>query len=105
MFVYRTLWMKICHIWFKTRALSQVRSGHIYMKDVHSAESNEKSYFRFLFFELWLIVFTIYGDTSAPPTKKQSCSNATTTEYFYFQNSATIPVLNKQNAENSKPII
>ena len=45
------------------------------MKDARSAESNEKSYFRFfrfLFFELWLIVFTIYGDTqSVPPTKKK----------------------------------
>ena len=30
------------------------------MKDVPSAESNEKSIFRFLFFELWLIVITIY---------------------------------------------
>ena len=38
----------------------------IFMKDVHNAESNEKSIFRFLkflFFELWLSVFTIYGDT------------------------------------------
>ena len=35
----------------------------ISMKDAHSAQSNEKSIFRFLqfiFFELWLIVFTIY---------------------------------------------
>ena len=32
----------------------------IFMKDVHSAESNEKYIFRYLFFELWLIVFTIY---------------------------------------------
>ena len=30
------------------------------MKDVQSAEFNEKSIFRFLFFELWLIIFTIY---------------------------------------------
>ena len=50
-----------------------LRSGHIHMKDAHSAESNEKSYFRyfrFLFFQLWLIVFTINGDTpGVPPTK------------------------------------
>ena len=50
-----------------------LRSGHIYMKDAHSAESNEKSIFRFLFFELWLIVFTIHGDTpgfsSVSPTQ------------------------------------
>ena len=36
------------------------------MKDAHSAESHEKSILRFLFFELWLIVYTIvytiYGD-------------------------------------------
>ena len=39
-----------------------LRSGHIYMKDAHSAESNEKSsiiFLRFLVFELWLIAFTI----------------------------------------------
>ena len=38
----------------------------IFMKDAHSAESNENAFFRlirFLFFELWLILFTIYGDT------------------------------------------
>ena len=35
---------------------SLVRSGHNYMKDAHSAESNEKLIFRFLFFELWLKV-------------------------------------------------
>ena len=37
------------------------RSTPIFMKDAYSAESNEKSIFQFLFFELWLIVFTIYG--------------------------------------------
>ena len=45
------------------------------MKDAHSAESNEKSdfrIFRFLFFELWLISSTIYGDTpGVPPLKKK----------------------------------
>ena len=35
----------------------------MYMKDAYSAESNEKSISKFLVFELWLIVFTIYGDT------------------------------------------
>ena len=47
------------------------------MKYGHSAESNEKScirFFRFLFFELWLIVFTIYDDapgvSSVTPTQK-----------------------------------
>ena len=60
-----------------------LKSGHIYMKDAYhctylsckyahfwgSAESTEKSYFRFLFFELWLIVFVIYCDTPrVPPT-------------------------------------
>ena len=30
------------------------------MKDAHSAESNEESIFQFLFFELWLIIFTNY---------------------------------------------
>ena len=63
------------------RALSQVRicpsplrSGHIYMKDSHSAESNEKSYFRlfrFLVFELCMIVFTIYGDPPGMPSTKK----------------------------------
>ena len=61
-------------------ALSQVRicrpptlrSSHIYMKDAHSAESYEKSHFRFSFFELWLILLTIYGySPSEPPTKKK----------------------------------
>ena len=58
------------------------RSGHIYMKDAHNSESIEKPHFRFfryLFFELWLIVFTIYGNTSSlPPTKNikvQKCPN------------------------------
>ena len=45
------------------------------MKDAHSAESNEKLFLRFLFFELWLIVFIICGDTSGfssvPPIKKK----------------------------------
>ena len=40
----------------------------------HSAKSIEKSIFRFLFFELW-IVFIIYGDTPGfsrmSPTKKE----------------------------------
>ena len=31
------------------------------MKDAHCAETSEKSIFQR--FELWLIVFTIYGDT------------------------------------------
>ena len=45
------------------------------MKDAHSAESNEKSYFRFVFPVLWLIAFTIYGDTPCvPPTNENSCS-------------------------------
>ena len=37
-----------------------LRSGPIYTKDAHSAVSIEKSIFRFLFYELWLIVFKIY---------------------------------------------
>ena len=32
------------------------------MKDAQCAETNEKSIFRFLFFELWLIVLTILDD-------------------------------------------
>ena len=32
----------------------------IFMKDSHGAEANEKSILRFLFFDLWLIVFTVY---------------------------------------------
>ena len=32
------------------------------MNDAHCAEMNEQSIFQFLFFELWLILFTIFGD-------------------------------------------
>ena len=38
-------------------------NGHKFMKDAQCAETNEKSIFRFLrflFFELWLISFTIF---------------------------------------------
>ena len=31
-----------------------LRSSHIYMKDAHCTEPDEKSIFRCLFFELWL---------------------------------------------------
>ena len=52
------------------------KSVQIFMKDLECAETNEKSIFQFLFFELWLIVFTIYGDImgflSMSPTKKKS---------------------------------
>ena len=50
----------------------------IFMIDVHSAESNKKSIFLFLFLKLWLIVFTIYAgrqtrrDFQVSPTKKKS---------------------------------
>ena len=50
-----------------------LRSGPIYMKDAHSAELNEKSHFRF--FELWLIAFTIYGDTRGAINQRKTCSN------------------------------
>ena len=58
-------------------ALSQVRihrpPSHPPQKwtDAHSAQSNKKScfkFFRFLIFELWLIVFTNYGDTPGVPS-------------------------------------
>ena len=45
-----------------------LRSGHIYIED---AQSNEKSYIRFLFFELWLIAFEIYGHTRCTPDQKE----------------------------------
>ena len=49
--------------------------SHIYMKYAYSAEMNEKLCIRFLVFELWLIAFTIYGETpSVPPTKNKSYS-------------------------------
>ena len=61
--------VRIC----RTHPPSSLRSGHIYMKDAHSVESIEKLYirfFRFSFFKLWLIAFTIYDDTpGVPPTK------------------------------------
>ena len=64
-----------------------LRNGHIYMKDANTAESNEKSFFRFfrfLFLELWLILFRIYGDTQGVPSpKKNSCSK----EAKLFKNS------------------
>ena len=44
------------------------------MEDAHSAESNGKSIFRFLCFQLWLLVFIIYSNTprfsGESPTKK-----------------------------------
>ena len=50
------------------------------MIDTHSAESNEKFIFRFSFFELWLIVFTIvfpggtpgFSNVSKTPKKSRS---------------------------------
>ena len=47
-----------------------LRSGHIYMKDSYYVDPNGKSNFRFLFFELWLLVFTIFGDTYVTDFKK-----------------------------------
>ena len=38
---------------------SPLRSGHIYMRDAHSAESNEKSCFRFFIF--WVMADCIYN--------------------------------------------
>ena len=45
--------MQTCHFLLSFAPIS--------MKDAHSTESNKKSIFRFLFFELWLIAFPIYG--------------------------------------------
>ena len=51
-----------------------LRSGPIFMIDADTAESNGKSIFQVLFFESWLIVFTILRDTlgfpSVSPTEK-----------------------------------
>ena len=47
----------------------------IFMKDAPSAESIEKSISRFLFFELWLIVFTIYQKFTDKKKGVQKCSN------------------------------
>ena len=41
-----------------------LRNGKIYMKDAHCAEKNETSIFRFLFFELWLIIYNFWWHTS-----------------------------------------
>ena len=70
----------------KRSALSQVSKdiqtppppppSPIFIKNAHIAESNEKSYFRFfrfIFFELWLITFTIYGDTPVTVFTKIPC--------------------------------
>ena len=56
-----------------------LRSGHIFMKDANSVEWNEISVFLVFYFELRLIVFTIYGDTprlflSVSPIRKKNCS-------------------------------
>ena len=72
----------VCLALYQVRTCSPplplLKTGANFMKDALSAESNEKSYirfFRFLDFELWLIVFTIYGDApGVPPTKIKSCS-------------------------------
>ena len=48
-----------------------LRSGHIYLEDAPSAESNEKSYFFILFLQFWLILFKIYGDTPGVPLTKK----------------------------------
>ena len=86
-------------VFFKTKDMqtphnhpysSPLRSSHIYIEDAHSAESNEKSYirfFRFLFFELWLIIFKIYGDTlSVPPTTCSTCSKLFKSDHWSNNN-------------------
>ena len=40
---------------------TSLRSGYIYMEDAHCTETNENRIYQFLFFELWLIAFTIFG--------------------------------------------
>ena len=40
-------------MFFSTNILKNVKSGYIYMKDAECAETNEKSIFRFLIFEMW----------------------------------------------------
>ena len=57
--------------------LPQLRSGPIFMIDLHRAESNGKSMFRFLFFELWLIVYLIW------PSPKERYAN-TSSEVAIF---------------------
>ena len=42
-----------------------LRSGRIYIKDTHCGEPNEKLIFQFLFFDLWLIVFTIFKSVTS----------------------------------------
>ena len=37
-----------------------LRSGYIYMTNAHCVETNEKSILRYLFFELWLIIFQVF---------------------------------------------
>ena len=40
------------------------KSGQIYMKDAECAKMNEKSIFRYLFFELWSFLYSKYGKFS-----------------------------------------
>ena len=42
------------------------------MKDAHYAKTNEKSISRFAFFELWLIAFTIFGDSPEFPSESMA---------------------------------
>ena len=45
-----------------------LRNSQIYMKDANCAETNEKSIFRFLFFELWWKFIQNWGDSGSKMT-------------------------------------
>ena len=50
--------VRICTYTPSPSPLLHLRSGPIFMEDAHIAESNEKSIFRFLFFELWSTLYS-----------------------------------------------
>ena len=62
----------------KDMPTSSIRIAPISMKDAHSVESNEKSILRFLFFELWSILYLLVS------IKKQSRGKAPHQIYIFF---------------------
>ena len=52
---------------------SPLRNGQIFMKDAQCAETDEQSVFQFLFFEIWLILFSIFKCFYRPNMVKINC--------------------------------
>ena len=58
--MYKLFHMDLKIINYSLSPLPLLSFALIIMKEVYSIESKEKKIFQYLFFELWLIVFTIY---------------------------------------------